>query len=457
LGPERVSPPPRWLWYGCWTTILLALLSLLAIFLFYTRVLTPGQRESAKNRIPFLAPLLENFDPPLPPPDLRLPTPLPRDSDTSGEMLLTSPPLFLRTPSVTPSIIPPSPTTLPPTVTATLVPTALPTATPPTLTAQPGSELPDRVDILVMNHQRQTWNNCGPANTTMALSYFGWKEDQTIAAAVLKPGGQEDKNVSPSEIVDYIEKETGVRALYRVGGDIELLRALVAARFPVIIETGYSPEGYDWIGHYRTLAGYQHNTRQFLLYDSYLGSDESNGIISQSYEDLDEHWRHFNRVYIVVYEPAREERVYAILGERLSENRSAELALETALAELRTQPTLGIAWFNAGASLTLLGDYEEAVSYFDEARRHGIPWRMTWYRFTPYEAYHAVGRFADLNALLASSLNAGGEYVEETYYWRGRLRESEGNRNDARYNYRTALIRNPNFEAARRALESLDA
>lgn len=451
MGPEPISPPPRWLWYGCLSTALLALLSLLAVFLFYTQVLTPGQRESAKNRIPFLAPLLENFDPPLPPPDLRLPTPLP--GGTSGQMLLTSPPLFLRTPTVTASSIPPSPSPLPPTATATIAPTALPA----TMTPQPGSDLPERVDILAMNHQRQTWNNCGPANTTMALSYFGWREDQSVAAAVLKPGGQEDKNVSPSEIVDYIEKETGVRALYRVGGDIALLRALVAARFPVIIETGYSPEGYDWIGHYRTLAGYHHNTRQFLLYDSYLGPDESNGIISQSYEELDEHWRHFNRVYIVVYEPAREERVHAILGERLSERRSAELALETALAELRAQPTLGFAWFNAGAALTLLGDYDEAVSYFDESRRHGIPWRMTWYRFTPYEAYHAVGRFADLSALLASSLNAGGEYVEETYYWRGRMRETEGNRSDARYNYRTALIRNPNYEAARRALESLDA
>ena len=446
MGPDHVPPPPRWLWYGCLSAIVMFLLGLLAVFLFYTRVLTPGQRESAKNRLPFLAPLFENFDPPLPPPDLRLPTPLP--GGASGEILLTVPPRFLQTPSATP---------LPPTVTATALPTEIPPSPTPTPTPLPGSNLPDQVEILVMNYQRQTWNNCGPANTTMALSYYGWRDDQTVAAGVLKPGGQEDKNVSPSEIVDYIENESGVRALYRVGGDVELLRELIAARFPVIIETGFSPEGYDWIGHYRTLAGYNHNTRQFFLYDSYLGPDVSNGIISQSYEQLDAHWRHFNRVFIVVYEPAREARVHAILGERLSEEHSAALALETALTELRRQPTLGFAWFNAGASLTLLGEYEDAVTYFDEARRHGIPWRMTWYRFTPYEAYYSVGRFADLSALLASSLNAGGEYVEETYFWRGRLLEAEGDRNGARYNYRTALIRNPNYEAARRALETLDA
>ena len=105
MGPDPVPPPPRWLWYGCLSTIVMFLLGLLAVFLFYTRVLTPGQRESAKNRLPFLAPLFENFDPPLPPPDLRLPTPLP--GGARGEILLTIPPRFLQTPSATPSPPPP--------------------------------------------------------------------------------------------------------------------------------------------------------------------------------------------------------------------------------------------------------------------------------------------------------------------------------------------------------------
>ena len=459
MEPENVAPPPRWLWFGCLGTTLLALLAVLAVVFFYTKVLAPGQRESAKNRLPFLAPLLENLDPPLPPPDLRLPTPLP--GGASGESLLNNPPSFLQTPTAAPSAAPPSPTftLLPPTATPTVTTISATREIPPNpLPTRPaGSALPNRVELFSMNYQRQTWNNCGPANTTMALSYYGWQDDQSVAAADLKPGGQEDKNVSPSEIVAYIEKESGVRALYRVGGDIELLRELVAARFPVILETGFRPEGYDWIGHYRTLAGYNHNSRQFFLYDSYIGAAESNGIISQTYAQLDTGWQHFNRVFIVVYEAAREAQLRAILGERESERRSAELALETALAEARAQPTQGFAWFNVGASLTLLGRHEEAATYFDEARRVGIPWRMTWYRFTPYEAYFAIGRFVDLSALLASSLNAGGEYVEETYFWRGRLLEAEGDANGARYNYRTALIRNPNYEAARRALEALDA
>src|SRR5439155_24999741 len=52
-------------------------------------------------------------------------------------------------------------------------------------------------------HQWQTWNNCGPATITMALSHFGRLENQAQAATFLKPN-QDDKNVSPDELVAYV-------------------------------------------------------------------------------------------------------------------------------------------------------------------------------------------------------------------------------------------------------------
>ena len=454
-----MAPPPRWLFYGCLATALLALACLIALALIYARVLRPGQRESAKNRLPALAPLLQYLDPPLPPPNLSLPTPLPANGENGAALLLDEPPVFLFTATATASATPAPPATIPhtPSPVATATTTVAPSAPTATATDEPAASLPDHVPPFTMIYQRQTWNNCGPANATMALSYYGWQDDQEFAEDYLKPGGREDKNVSPSEIVSFIENRSGLRAIARIGGDLELMRALLDAGFPVILEVGYRPEGHDWLGHYRTLAGYHHPSRQFFLYDSYIGPDDNNGIISQNYADLDEDWRHFNRVFIVVYEANREEQVHELLGERLDETQAAEWALAQALAEARAQPGNSFAYFNAGAALTLLGRHDEAVRYFDEARRGDIPWRMTWYRFTPYEAYFAAGRLVDLSALLESSLNAGGAYVEETYYWRGRLREAQGEISAARANYRTALSRNPRYEAAQQALAALDA
>ena len=50
-----------------------------------------------------------------------------------------------------------------------------------------GGEVPASYRLNGMQHTYQTWNNCGGANLTMALSYFGWGFDQDIARAWLKP------------------------------------------------------------------------------------------------------------------------------------------------------------------------------------------------------------------------------------------------------------------------------
>ncbi|MCU0476303.1 MAG: C39 family peptidase, partial [Anaerolineae bacterium] len=79
-------------------------------------------------------------------------------------------------------------------------------------------------------YQKQTWNNCGPSNITMALSYYGWRQDQAFAAQFLKPGGREDKNVSPSEMVAFVNEQSAVRALYRIGGTVELIKTRSSSR-----------------------------------------------------------------------------------------------------------------------------------------------------------------------------------------------------------------------------------
>ncbi|MEZ4644570.1 MAG: hypothetical protein R3E31_17855 [Chloroflexota bacterium] len=64
--------------------------------------------------------------------------------------------------------------------------------------------------------------------------------------------------------------------------------------------------------------------------------------------------------------------------------------------------------------------YETAAVAFDEARRIGLPWRMLWYQFEPYEAYLGNGRAADVLALTDAMITSeGGRYVEETFFYQG--------------------------------------
>ncbi len=60
-------------------------------------------------------------------------------------------------------------------------PTSTPAPSPtPTLTPTP---IPQSARLTGIIHEYQKWNNCGPANLSMALSYWGWKGDQRDTAA----------------------------------------------------------------------------------------------------------------------------------------------------------------------------------------------------------------------------------------------------------------------------------
>jgi hypothetical protein len=141
----------------------------------------------------------------------------------------------------------------------TLTPAA--TATPrPGPTARPTqtfTPLPEKVELpgVVYVDQHNRWNYCGPANLTMGLKFWGWDGTRDDVARVVKPGtpntrddfierGKPDKNVMPYELVDFVNGHTDLRALMRYGGDVELLKSLIAAGFPVIVEKGYYEANY---------------------------------------------------------------------------------------------------------------------------------------------------------------------------------------------------------------------
>ena len=289
----------------------------------------------------------------------------------------------------------------------------------------------------------------------MALSYYGWRRDQAFAAGILKPN-REDKNVSPHEMAAFVEEESAIKALVRMGGMIDLLKLLVANEFPVVIETGAMFEAYDWIGHYRALVAFDDVYQIFYFYDSFLGVGDAAQGITETYAQVDKDWQAFNRTFIVVYEPQREALLRDLLDEHWDKAGAANIAFETARDEAREQPQNPFAWFNMGTSLVALGRYQEAAAAFDRATSTGnLPWRAYWYQFGAYEAYFELGRFDDVLSLAKFNQNSARE-LEETYYWQGRVYQAQGKRQQASSAFRQALAYNPNYDAARQALENLN-
>lgn len=476
---NTVPAPPRILLFGIIGIFILGIVGFFGGVYVFRDVLKPSQQQRVIDNLPFMEAFLPSGE--------DLPTAEPVDQDAL-DSLLTSP-LTLSTPEsetgdasldvtqeveTTPEVTEEASGTEAqvvaevPTETATLVPTATPLPTlPPTPepveTLPPSNNAVNPAPSLPVNHvntgfvwDQQDWNNCGPTNVTMALSFYGWTRDQDYAASIIRPE-REDKNVSPHELVDFTNGYSDLNALWRVGGDIDILRQLVAQGFPVIVETGYMPEGYEWIGHYQVVAGYDDAQQIFYVHDSFLGTDAPNGLISETYLNFDANWQDFNRTFIVIYEPSREATMMNILGTRSTVEGAAEHAYNIAQEEARANPRDGFALFNMGTAMTMLERYEDAAVLYDQATRVGLPRRMLWYQFGLFEAYYNVGRYDDVLVYVENNLANGAEYVEETYYWQGRVFAQQGRTQEAISAFRTALRRNSNFDAAQQALDSLNA
>jgi tetratricopeptide (TPR) repeat protein len=267
------------------------------------------------------------------------------------------------------------------------------------------------VTLAGFEHEWQTWNNCGPATISMNLSYYGQGDTQVEAAQFLKPN-QDDKNVSPDELVAYA-RSLGFEGAVGYGGDTDLLKHLLSNGFPVITESWAEPEDRGGMGHYRLLTGYSQAENQFSTYDSLHGAS-----VTVPLDEFDHLWRVFNRTYLVVFPTEEAALAYAILGSSVDNTSMYEKALFTAQQEAKASPDDAFAWFNIGTNYARLGEPALAASAFDEARRLGLPYRMLWYQFDIFETYLATGRYQEVIELATATLKATGG-LEELYYYRG--------------------------------------
>ena len=332
------------------------------------------------------------------------------------------------------STIPPASPTVPITPTTAIVDTPIPST--PTF-APP----PPQASLGAPPYEKQTANNCGPAALSMMLHMFGWSGTQKDISDVVKPVNG-DRNVNPEELAFWVRNYAGwLRIEYRVGGDPETLKRLIAAAYPVIIEgttslnpddTGW-PDDDLWAAHYLLLTGYDDATQTFTAQDAYRGPDKS-----IPYDQLASEWKPFNYLYLVVYLPDQETEIKTLLGSNWDPDVNRQNALAIAEAATAQDPNDAFAWFNLGSNLVYFERWDEANVAYDKARELKLPQRMFRYQFGPFLANFHANRTEDLLALTNYALQRT-EMSEETWLWHGWALYRKGDTNGAIENWRKAF------------------
>jgi tetratricopeptide (TPR) repeat protein len=331
---------------------------------------------------------------------------------------------------------------------AELLPSVTPTATLAALPAQASIPSPQ--------YEKQTANNCGPATLSMALHMYRWEGSQADIASFIKPVTG-DRNVNPEELRYFVRTQAGWLNLeYRVGGSVDQLKRLIAANYPVIVESVTSLDPNDalgptddlWAAHYILLTGYDDAAQSFTIQDSYHGAD-----LQVAYSKLEEEWKPFNNLYLVMYFPKFEEEMKTLLASNWDPSLNRQNALTASQADSATNPKDAFAWFNLGSNLVYFDRYEEAALAYDKAREIGLPLRMFRYQFGPFLAYFHSGRNDDL-LVLTDYARSVTDMSEETWLWYGYGLYRKGDNAGALKAWQKADKINPKFfeDQARNAI-----
>jgi tetratricopeptide (TPR) repeat protein len=355
------------------------------------------------------------------------------------------------------SMAPTAPVTaLPPTMTLeiaknTPIPTQIAASTPlPTPTLPP---LPAKMELSPPDWEKQEINNCGPDTLAFYLKYYGWKGKQTDISDVIKPIPQ-DRNVNVEELNYYVRSKAGwLQTIYRVNGTIDYLRSLIANGIPVMVEVGHIyeqtfwPNDDHWAGHYLLLTGYDDAKKLFISQDSYFGANSP-----VPYAELERNWEPFNHVYILVYQPEKEDIIKAILGADWDETANRQRALDEAKVIAQKDPKNAYAWFNIGSNQVYFEQYILASQAYDKARELKLPQRMLRYQFGPFIAYFNANRIDDLMSISDYALIITPN-SEEALLWRGWGLYRQGKKWDGVELWKKALEARPDYRDAKYAID----
>ncbi len=315
--------------------------------------------------------------------------------------------------------------------------------------------VPVSYEIPKATHVYQTFNNCGPATLSMALSYFGINAGQGELGQKMRPyqnpkGDNDDKTIFTYEFASWAEKygETvGLKVIDRPDGSIELLKKFISNDIPVVVKMWLNTK--EDIGHFIIARGYDEDRQEIIKDDSYYGPDKRVG-----YYDFMSMWQSFNYSYIVLYGDSNADVVAEILGDEIDEKVAWKKAFDKAVEENKLVSDNIYPLYNMSVASYHLGNYEDSVRYFEQVESR-LPRRMLWYQIEPIRAYVALEKYDRAFEIIDNILSDGNRAFSELYQIRGEIYLKQGLKDKARSEFETALMYNENFEAAKEALKEL--
>ena len=253
-------------------------------------------------------------------------------------------------------------------------------------------DAPSSVVVADMKHVWQSLNNCGPAAVVMALSSMGIDVNQETARLALR-GTDVRRGMGPQGVGPWVKENFGLRSTWRNGGTNDLLKRLVANGFVPMVTQWMQDPSVSRIAHWRTVRGYDDAQGVFYVNDSMLGN-----MVALSYDWFGRNWQSFAYRYMVIYEPAQEPLLQAVLGKDWSETYVRQAMYERAKVEAVAQNT-NFAWLALGEAAYANGVFDEAVAAFDRGLGTGSATGVFGVRNSYPQALRALGRRSDADVV----------------------------------------------------------
>ncbi len=319
------------------------------------------------------------------------------------------------------------------------------------INVSPPDSIPAQYQLYNDYHIYQTFNNCGPASLSMALSYYDIHVSQDILGKALRPyqnsqGINDDKSVTLSELA-VKSRDYSLIPYHRPGGTIPILKQFIAHDIPVITRTLLHPS--DDIGHFRVIKGYDDKTEEIIQDDSMQGHD-----IRYSYQDFNAIWKAFGYEYLVLIPNDKAEIAKVMLGDSYDEQKAWKQAVTYYNDMLQQSPDDVSTVFNASVAYYHVGNYSKSIELFESVSTR-LPEKALWYQIEPIQAYAKLSDKQKLFEITDSILNNQNRAFSELYLLRGDLLVKEGDMIAAKQEYEKAILYNTSLIEATKKLESL--